>query len=56
MDLGRNEPTAWKGGYSFWSQGDQGKRSGEIQKREKGEDGKGELNIDTRGRCFRGLT
>lgn len=30
MDLGRNEPIAWKGGYPFWGKGDQREGSDEI--------------------------
>ena len=44
MDLGRNESTAWKGGYPFWGERDQSEWSDEVQERENGENGKGEFN------------
>lgn len=56
MDLGRNESTAWKGGYPFWGERDQSEWSDEVQERENGENGKGEFNPSVQNGHFGGLT
>ncbi len=56
MDLGGNESVAWKGGYTFRCQGEQGEWGDEIQEREEGEDGKGERNLLGKEGGFDGLT
>ena len=43
LDLGRDESIAWASRYTFWRQGNEGKRSHAVQEREEGEDGKGKL-------------
>jgi len=39
MDLGGDESAAWAGGYTFWSEGDEGEGRNEVYECKAGENG-----------------